>query len=182
MVLPHQKELDKALQLLKDDGDNYNLKMSVDGTVTEYLGIGIEEVRKDKGKLRYQITQEGLITNILSTTGITDYNGKATTTSGEAPLQTNLYDDPYSYHTKWLYASIIGMMTYLAYIFLLEIQFSVHQCDLFTHNYQASHGDAIIHTCCYLKETHKKGLILKHVFQGHQFALAHFNTSISPLS
>ena len=46
--------------------------MSVDGTVTEYLEIRIKEVRTDKGKLGYQLTQEGLIKKTLLTTGITD--------------------------------------------------------------------------------------------------------------
>ena len=76
-----QKELDKVLQSLWDDGDKYNWEIGVDGTVTEYLGIVIEEVRTDKGNFGYQLTQEGLIKNILSTTGITDCNIKVTPTS-----------------------------------------------------------------------------------------------------
>ena len=63
--------------------------MSVDGTFNEYLGIGIEEVSTDKGKLGYQLTQEGLIKKIFSTTGMTDCNGWSTPTSGEEPLVTN---------------------------------------------------------------------------------------------
>ena len=45
--------------------------MSVDRTVTEYLGIGIEEVRTDKRRLGYKLTQEGIIKKTLSTTVIT---------------------------------------------------------------------------------------------------------------
>ena len=82
--------MDKVLQSFLDDGDKYNWEMSVDSTVTEYLGIGIEDVSKSKGKLGYQITQEGPIKNILSTTGMTDCNVKATPTSGGTPLGTNL--------------------------------------------------------------------------------------------
>ena len=64
------------------------------GTVTEYLVIRIEEVRTDKGKFGYQLTQEGLTKNILSTTGTAYFNRKATTTSGEAPLGYNQGSDP----------------------------------------------------------------------------------------
>ena len=56
--------------------------MGVDRTVTEYLRIGIEEVRIDKGKFGYELTQKGLLKKILSTAGIKDCNGKATPTSG----------------------------------------------------------------------------------------------------
>ena len=117
--------------------------MSVDGTVNEYLGIGIEEVSTDKGKLGYQLTQEGLIKKIFSTTGMTDCNVKATPTSGEAPLGTNPYGDPYRYK-KWLYASFIGMMMYLVSNYWPEIQFFIHKCDRFTHNHHASQKDAIL--------------------------------------
>ena len=89
--------MDKVLQSFLDDGDKYNWEMSVDSTVTEYLGIGIEDVSKSKGKLGYQITQEGPIKNILSTTGMTDCIGNFTLTSGEAPLGNNLDGDPARY-------------------------------------------------------------------------------------
>ena len=59
--------------------------MIVEVTVNEYRGIGIEEFRTDEGKLGYHIAQEGLIKKTLSTTGMAECKGKATTTSGEAP-------------------------------------------------------------------------------------------------
>ena len=71
--------------------------MSVDGTVIEYLGIGIGEVRTDKGKLGYQITQERIINKILSTSVMIDCNGKVNPNLGEAPLGTNTYGDPDRY-------------------------------------------------------------------------------------
>ena len=58
----------------------------MDGTFTEYLVIGIEEVKTDKGKLGYQLTQEGIIKKIVPSTGIVECNRKATPTSGEAPF------------------------------------------------------------------------------------------------
>ena len=130
--------------------------MSVDRTVTEYLGIGIEEVRTDKRRLGYKLTQEGIIKKTLSTTVITDCNVKATPTSGEAPLGINLDGDPDRYQTKCLYDSIIGMMMHLDSNSRPEIQFAVHKCAQFNQNYRASHEDAIISIWRYLKDT-KKG-------------------------
>ena len=52
-----QKESDKVFQLLLDDGYKYNWEISVYVAVTEYLGIGIGEVRTNKVKLGYHITQ-----------------------------------------------------------------------------------------------------------------------------
>ena len=52
------------------------------------------------------------------------------------------------------------MMIYLDSYSRLEIQFSVHLCDCLTHNYRELHEDAIICICCYLKDTHKKVIIL----------------------
>ena len=49
---------------------------------------------------------------------------------------------------------------YPAFNSRLEIQFSVHECAQFTHNYRASHEDAIIKICRYLKYTWKRGLII----------------------
>ena len=116
----------------------------MDGTIAEYLAIGIEDVRTYKGKLGYQITREGLNKNILSTTGMTECNRKATPKSGEAPLVTNPDGDPARYQTKWSYASIIVRMMYLASNYRPEIQFAIHQCDRFTHNYRSLNEDAII--------------------------------------
>ena len=87
----------------------------MDGTVTEYLGIGIEEIKTYKGKLGYQLTQEGIIKKILSTTGMIDCNEKAIATPVENPLVNNPYGEPTRHQTKWLYVSIIGIMTYFAF-------------------------------------------------------------------
>ena len=44
----NQAELDKVLQSFRDDGDKYNWEMTVEGTVQEYLGVGIKEVTVPK--------------------------------------------------------------------------------------------------------------------------------------
>ena len=49
------------------------------------------------------------------------------------------------------------MMLYLANNSRPEIAFAVHQCARFTHCVRASHEDAILGICRYLKETRFDG-------------------------
>ena len=58
-----QKELYKVLQSFQYDGDKYKWEMGVDGTVTEYIGIGIEEVSTDKGKFHLRPRIESKLHN-----------------------------------------------------------------------------------------------------------------------
>ena len=150
-----KKDLDDLLKTFVDDGDKYNWEMSIDGDVKEYLGIGINKRTKEEGG-GYVLHQTGLINKILATTGMTDCNGKKTPTTSDAPLGTNPRVDPARYQNKWSYASVVGMMMYLASNSQPEIQFAVHQCARFTHNFNSTHEDAILRICRYLKETNKK--------------------------
>ena len=51
------------------------------------------------------------------------------------------------------YASVIGMMLYLASNKIPDIPFAVHQCSQFTHNTKASHETAVKRICWYLQGT-----------------------------
>jgi len=42
-----------------------------------------------------------------------------------------------------------------------DIQFAVHRCARFTHNPKASHEQAVLRICHYLKGTHDKGLVFR---------------------
>ena len=42
-----------------------------------------------------------------------------------------------------------------------DIQYAVHQCVRFTHNPRASHEQAVLRICHYLKGTKDKGLVFK---------------------
>ena len=75
-------------------------------------------------------------------------------------MGTNPDGDPDRYVKKWSYTSVIIMMMYLASNSWPEIQFDFHQCARFMHNYRASHEESIIHICCDLKDTPKRGIIL----------------------
>ena len=157
----NKDDLDALLQTFAEDGDEYNWEMSVEGSVKEYLGIGIDTRTQEEGG-GFMLHQSGLIKKILAATDMVNCNGKKTPTSSDAPLGTNADGPPARYEHKWSYASVVGMMMYLASNSRPEIQFAVHQCARFTHNYRASHEDAILRICRYLKETNDepRGLIL----------------------
>lgn len=58
----------------------------------------------------------------------------------------------------WEYASIIGMLIYLATNSHSDIAYSVHQCARFTQCSKASHAIAVKRIIRYLKGTASKGM------------------------
>ena len=88
-----------------------------------------------------------------------DCNGLPKPTNVEAPLRT--YVNGYEAKRDWpnSYASVIGMMLYLASNTRLDISFDVHQCARFTHNTNASHETSVKRICRYLKGTKNNGVV-----------------------
>ena len=82
-----------------------------------------------------------------------------TPTKFEAPLGA---DKNYSEANRdWpnLYASVIGMMFYLASNTRPDISFSVHHCSRFTNNTKASHDTSVKMICRYIQGTKDNGLV-----------------------
>ena len=77
-----------------------------------------------------RLTQTGLIDKILKYAVMSDFN-----TLGYQVISSPLGTDSTGAHRKdiWNYASVIGMMMYLASNAHPGIQFAVHQCARFTH-------------------------------------------------
>ena len=100
------------------------------------------------------MTQKGLINKVLKTCGMEQCNTKATPAAW-MPLGTNA--DGRSFKEKWKYASLVGMLIYLASNTRPDIQFAVHHCARFNHNPKESHGEAIKKICRYLAGTKDKG-------------------------
>ena len=65
------------------------------------------------------------------------------------------------FNESWKYATVIGMLLYLASNFCPDISFAVHQCAQFTHALQHSHAIAVKRILRYLQGTKEKGLILE---------------------
>ena len=103
--------------------------------MSEFLGIDIKTL--DNGV--FQFLQTGLIRKVLEATGMEDCNGLPTPTKVEAPLGTYLNGSEAKRDWPNSYASVIGMMLYLASSTRPDISFAVHQCAQFTHNTKVSH-------------------------------------------
>ena len=150
-----KKKIHDLLKSFTDDGDKYNWEHTVEGDVSEYLGIEINKIGNDA----FQFVQTGLIDKILRETKMMDCNSKATPTNTNGPLGTNSAgEEP---RREWNYASIIGMMLYLSLNSRPDITFAVHQCARFTHKTKRSHEEAVLRIVRYLKGTRKDGLIFK---------------------
>ena len=80
-------------------------------------------------------------------------------TKVEAPLGTDA--DGSEANRDWTnsYASVNGMMLYLASNIRLDISFAVHQCARFKHKTKASHETAMKMMCPYLQVTKDNGLV-----------------------
>ena len=86
-------------------------------------------------------------------------NRLPTPTKFEAPLGTDVNGSETNRDWPNLYASVIGMMLYLASNTRPDISFYVHQCDRFTHNTKVSHETSVKRTCWYLQGTKDNGLV-----------------------
>jgi len=124
------------------------------GSFSEFLGINIT---KDKdGTL--VMTQKGLICKVLDAAGMTDCNPNWTPAPRDA---LGIDPDGEPYDETWDYASIVGMLIYLATNTRVDISYSVSQVARFTHNPKKSHAAAVKTILRYLKGTMDKGTIYK---------------------
>ncbi len=154
------KDKDKIDEIIKKLKTRFDLtvedaKSTGDEDVFAYLGV---EIKYNSQNGEMTLLQTGLIDKVLQTTGMTECNAKQT----PANLQP-LGSDPNGPSCKedWDYASVIGMMMYLSSNSRPDIQYAVHQCARFTHFPKASHEQAILQICRYLKGTRNKSLVFK---------------------
>ena len=82
-----------------------------------------------------------------------------TPTKVESPLGTDA--NGYEAKINWpnSYASVIGMMFYLASNTIPDISLAVHQCSRFTHNTKVSHDTDVNRICRYLQGTKDNVLV-----------------------
>ena len=105
-----QSDIDNVMESFKEDGTSYNWEHSKGESVSEFLGIDIKTL--DDGG--FQFCQIGLIQKFLESTGMEHYNGLPTPTKVESPLGTDPNDSKAKQYWPNSYASVIGMMLYLA--------------------------------------------------------------------
>eukprot|EP00957_Ditylum_brightwellii_P106948 8159250-Ditylum_brightwellii.AAC.1 len=90
----------------------------------EFLVIKVNSI----GDGIYKLTQESLIDKIHKATEMENCNLAVAPTSGPKPLGPDPHSKDVQLQDKWSYASVIGMMMYLASNSSPEITFVVHQC------------------------------------------------------
>ena len=129
-------------------------KLKVESDVAGFLGILMK--KQNDGSI--ELLQTGLIDRILKVTGLEDSSLKwtpaETTPLGKDPNGSMCVE-------RWSYASVVGMMMYLASNSRPDIAFAVHQCARFAHAPKRSHEQALKRIARYLKATRDKGMILR---------------------
>ena len=153
---PTQTAIDNEVKQLgiKLETEEQPFEFRDEGEVSAFLGIKIEK----KGKSEFYLSQPGLINKVLTAAGMKDCNPNSTPSSLE-PLGPDL--DGLPFKESWEYASIIGMLMYLANNTRPDIAHAVHACARYSHNPKQTHATAIKHILRYLKGTADKGMVIK---------------------
>jgi len=148
---PDMAEMDKVIAELRQA----KLALTVEEDVYPFLGV---EIKTNNETSEITLTQTGLIDKVLKVTGLQDSNHKHTPAS-TVPLGTDANGT--SMQESWNYASVVGMLMYLANNSRPDIQFAVHQCARFTHCPKQSHAEGVKRVCRYLAGTSRNGLTFK---------------------
>ena len=142
-------EIDQVIMSLQEE-----FELNTEEIVSSFLGIEFTE--QEDGRIK--AAQPYLIERILQATGLEQCNPCKTPAEikplGKCPESEERSEN-------WNYASIIGMLTYLANSTRPDIQFAVHQCARFTHCPRRAHENAVKRICRYLKGTKTEGMLIR---------------------
>mmetsp|Transcript_29932 Transcript_29932/g.72557 ORF Transcript_29932/g.72557 Transcript_29932/m.72557 type:complete len:287 (+) Transcript_29932:40-900(+) len=104
------------------------------------------------------MTQKGLIDKVLAASRMTDCNPTCTP-AAQIALRADPQGDPFN-NNKWNYASIVGMLLYLANNTRPDICYAVSQAARYMSAPKASHGTAVQRILRYLKGTRTDGIVV----------------------
>ena len=137
---PCQQSINNEVKLLgiKHDSEEQPFEFRDEGELSAFLGIKIDK----KGESEFYLSQPGLINKVLKAAGMLDCNPNTTPSTLE-PLGPDL--DAPQFNEQWEYASIIGMLMYLANNTRPDIAHAVHACARYLHNPKQSHATAVKH-------------------------------------
>ena len=148
------KKIDRVIERMKDEKEGHRgFDLNVEDDFAGFLGILIN--RKDDGTI--ELTQTGLINKILKIMGL-ENSREWSTPADIKPLSKDENGAPCS--EPWSYASIVGLMMYLANSTRSDISYAVHNAARFTHCPRRSHEKALKRIARYLKATRTKGMII----------------------
>jgi len=148
------EQIDKVIDSLRGNPNEGKFLLKEEDTVAGFLGILLEP--QDDGTI--ELKQTGLIDRILTVMDLEDSNPKSTP-AATTPLGKDVKGAPCQ--EKWSYASVVGMMMYLASNSRPEIAFAVHSCARFTHCPRRSHELGLKRIARYLKGTRTRGMIIR---------------------
>jgi len=153
---PIAADLEEEIRKLGVDESEHQhvFELRNEGEVGDFLGI----IRiKQTGPKQFYLTQTGLIDKVLLAAGMNECRGTKTPT-----FSTSLGSDKEGEEFKedWDYASVVGMLMYLASNSRPDIAFAVNSCARFTHSPRNSHAMAVKKILRYLNGTRDKGLFL----------------------
>ena len=98
----------------------------------------------------FSFFQTGLTRKVLEATGIEHCNELPTPPKVEAPLVTDAHGSEAKRDWPNSYASVIGMILYLASNKRPDISFAFQQCAWFTNNTKESQETSVKRICRYL--------------------------------
>jgi hypothetical protein len=98
----------------------HKFQLRDEGEVGDFLGIQIVK----EGNGTFQLTQTGLIDKVLKSAGLEDCN-RCVTPAYTTPVGSD--PDGPAFQEDWEYASIVGMLMYLAANTRPDIVYAVHQ-------------------------------------------------------
>ena len=134
------------------DIEKAGLVLTVESSLTEYLGIQFDRNDKDG---TVTMTQPGLIKKVLQAANMSDCSPNKTPAKQEA---LGIDPDGEPMDEPWNYASIVGMLLYLCSNTRPDLSYSVSQAARFTHSPKKSHAQAVKHLLRYLKGTMDLGI------------------------
>jgi len=148
-----ERKIDEVIEDMKRPNPTSFL-LNVEDSVAGFLGILMEP--QSDGTI--ELKQTGLIDRILRVMNLQD-SKENQTPSDTKPLGKDENGPPCE--ETWSYASVVGMMMYLASNSRPDIAFAVHSAARFTHCPRRSHEKALKKIARYLKGTRDRGMIIK---------------------
>jgi hypothetical protein len=150
---PDAEKLAKEITSLgvSNDENQHSFQLRDEGEIGYFLRIRIQK----QGAGKFLLTQTGLIEKTLRAAGMSDAHHvctPASTTAIGADRDGELFDE------DWEYATVVGMLMYLAANTRPDIAYAVHQAARHTHAPRASHVVAVKRILRYLCGTRDKGI------------------------
>jgi len=150
---PDPDALEKEIKGLgvSDDEQRHKFELRDEGEVGDFLGIRIAKT----GPGEFILTQTGLINKVLKTASMEDSKSCRTP---DVVTALGSDKDGIAFAEEWDYATVIGMLLYLAGNSRPDIAFAVNQCSRFTHSPKESHAVAVKRILRYLNGTKDQGM------------------------